>query len=387
MSVKEMTDNAVDAIKAKKSSRTTGIISIVLTENDCDHFEDKAETTIKIKDNGLGIDLDSIEKLGSYFGTTKLCQENTDYAGKFGIGLKLVLNSSTDKRLEVLFRTSPETCCQATLCSAFQDEICVENHVLKHFSEEKWPWMTQFRAVLPTQETAYKDIRDYVSLIGIFNPGLAIYLSISDADCAGDPDLNIEKSSCETFRTDLLIQYLTLKSENIVSTIVKQSGGQTTTCIIGLDEEVDEDQDNTYIEVLRFVNGMPLPSGDGLSCSITKSLCDFFFEFGEEFGCRGFVSIEDDQPEDPEAWIISGHTNSYSKFKRLSLCFNIKMNDVGFATVSKSFLKDEKIRAGILDSTLCSMKKLKEQFPHLLSSQHENENIQKKKLETEQKKH
>ncbi|CEL98482.1 unnamed protein product [Vitrella brassicaformis CCMP3155] len=443
MTAKELVDNALDAVKrlqphARQFECQHKQQVEVLLEDHGLNDEDLLHPTdgqrfveVVVRDSGIGLQHNNVDLLGTIFGSSSSAQNAANdalsVAGKFGVGLKMVLLNShihADGTVRIKSRLSSREFFHFSL-SYSGDDGEVTAQPAEDAIATNFPFMTEFRVCIAyPSETLLPSIQrlcNYLLLAKVWHPELELRLCV---EC--------QHVDMHPFTLDTTHQH----PQEVISSLIGVDGagssgsssvvvhhthfGATFKCEMvavldkkapqaghhgqqtaeqGEGDEADDDatqheeadgppegdelrrasDDQTYngtIQLYRSVNGMPLLSSEALSCGLTSLMGGFLRREGEQYGItlnntHNNTTIAQANQDDSQGGMLGGVecvTFTIAKktddWTRLRVFVNVSGASMEFGSFQKSFVKaSHHLETAVLQCTRAIFKALRHKCP------------------------
>ncbi|KAF7457594.1 XAP5 domain-containing protein [Cryptosporidium felis] len=408
MAFKELFDNSIDACNKniKTEWKELGKKIQVLVNFENLELDEHARVCIVVRDTGCGIPLDSIDLLGTLFGTSKkVNKRDSYYTGQFGMGLKMTLLYATQHgggNIKVKMRMGEKIWKFDLLCNLSDGSFFVGNS--ESFECKDWGWVTEFSVSMKLDlnleylqenyfsmelfaKSCLKKIQSYLFLSKIWNEHISINFETNlsqslDSWRNGDIILSFENIFKENYVQIANIKGSKYKINSVFGfiqpnqrvTIKSEFQGENEEKNIELNKmQIQENSSlkSGYIYIYRFSNGMPIISKEAETCEIVASVKSFIKKKGTMFGMKLGKREEVEEFHPVELSIFNGSefllpimVIPNAEFRIRVLIINVKSHGIQYGSLGKSCLRSNTGISGSIHQTLMIlMKRGQLQFP------------------------
>ncbi|OII74734.1 uncharacterized protein cubi_00287 [Cryptosporidium ubiquitum] len=405
MAFKELFDNSIDACNNKAKTEWHDLPKRIQISVNFENLEldDQARINIIVRDTGCGIPLESIDLLGTLFGTNKkINKRDSYYTGQFGVGLKMILLYATqhgEGNVKVKMRMGNKIWKFTLLCNLSDGSFYVGNS--ESFDHNSWDWITEFSVSMKLSlgleylqekyfsmelyaKTSLKKIQSYLALSKFWNSHISFNFETNmkmDASELRIGDINL--SFFDIFK-DNFVQYSSNKgSKYKIDTVF----GFLKECHVKKESQIDnleyqsldkENQSNLnlsnisqtpslkpgQIYIYRFSNGMPIICKDAEYCEIVTSIKSFIKKKGSTYGMKLVKKDESVESYPENLSMFSGSEFLLPimviptvEFSIRVLFINVKGHGIQYGTLGKSSLKSNVGLSTAIQQSLKSLMK------------------------------
>ncbi|KAH7647041.1 hypothetical protein FG379_002732 [Cryptosporidium bovis] len=422
MTFKELFDNSIDACLKKTKTEWEDIPKKIRV---CVNFEnldsdEEAKINVIVSDTGCGIPLESIDLLGTLFGTNKkLNRRDSYYTGQFGVGLKMILlyvAQNSDEDIKVKMRMGNKIWKFKLLCNLKNGTFYVGNSESHEYDD--WEWVTEFSVSFKIgtniefiqekyfsmelySEACINKIQSYLALAKLWNYDIHINFETNlRREILYWPDGNIEISFQELFKEKYLKISSSKSSKYKIEIVLGFSEHNSNKFLLDENENEEEkyeqkqyeEQFGKYnetelldvsksgalkpglIHLYRFSNDMPIISKDTDSCDIVTSVKSFIRKKGFNFGMKvtNKNNYEDKMKYSNELsvfkdseYIIPVLLVPSAKYALRTLFINVRGHGIQYGTLGKSSLRSNVGLSVLIQQTLRALiKNAQSQFPN-----------------------
>ncbi|KAH8584789.1 uncharacterized protein ELE39_000740 [Cryptosporidium sp. chipmunk genotype I] len=405
MAFKELFDNSIDACNNKAKAEWHDLPKRIGVSVNFENLEldDQARINIIVRDTGCGIPLESIDLLGTLFGTNKkVNKRDSYYTGQFGVGLKMILLYATqhgEGSVKVKMRMGNKIWKFTLLCNLSDGSFYVGNS--ESFDHTSWDWITEFSVSMKMSlgleylqekyfsmelyaNSCLKKIQSYLVLSKFWNSHIFLSFGTNmkiDASELKIGDINLSFS--DIFQ-DNFVQYSSNKGSkykiNSVFGFLKEFDVKKKSQNSDLEyQNIDkENQPNLnissisqnpslkpgYLYIYRFSNGMPIICKDTEYCDIVTSVKSFIRKKGAAFGMKLVKKDEFVENHHEKLSVFCGSEFLLPimviptvEFAIRVLFINVKGHGIQYGTLGKSSLKSNVGLSTIIQQSLKSLMK------------------------------
>ncbi|KAJ1610929.1 hypothetical protein OJ253_1051 [Cryptosporidium canis] len=405
MAFKELFDNSIDACNSSSRAEWHHLPSRVQASVSFENLEleDQARISIIVRDTGCGIPLESIDLLGTLFGTNKKAnRRDSYYTGQFGVGLKMILLYATrygEGRVKVKMRIESKIWEFTLLCNLLDGSFYVGNS--ECFDFNGWDWVTEFSVSMRLNlgleylqeryfsmelyaKSCLRRIQSYLLLSKLWNDGVSFSfdtnlrteppelgsgeVSLSFSDVFGGNSIHYSSSKGSRYKIDSVFGLLRrpqLKKEDPVDKENLDNPNSS------LSASPESSLRPGHMYIYRFSNGMPIVCRDAEYCDIATSVKSFLRKRGAVYGMKLLKRDElcETHPEELAPFLESElllpiAVVPTSEFSTRVLFINVKGHGIQYGTLGKSSLKSNAGLGTSIHQALRNLfKKCKDRFP------------------------
>ncbi|KAJ1605971.1 hypothetical protein OIY81_3342 [Cryptosporidium canis] len=313
-------DNSIDACNSSSRAEWHHLPSRVQASVSFENLEleDQARISIIVRDTGCGIPLESIDLLGTLFGTNKKAnRRDSYYTGQFGVGLKMILLYATrhgEGRVKVKMRIESKIWEFTLLCNLLDGSFYVGNS--ECFDFNGWDWVTEFSVSMRLNlgleylqeryfsmelyaKSCLRRIQSYLLLSKLWNDGVSFSfdtnlrteppelgsgeVSLSFSDVFGGNSVHYSNSKGSRYKIDSVFGLLRrpqLKKEDPAD---KENLDNPNSSLSATPESSLRPG---HMYIYRFSNGMPIVCRDAEYCDIATSVKSFLRKRGAVYGMK-----------------------------------------------------------------------------------------------------
>ncbi|OII71212.1 hypothetical protein cand_026280 [Cryptosporidium andersoni] len=389
MTCKELFDNSMDACRKREHGQWGNLMPKIQVSVMYDYILDGNDPrlSIRVQDTGCGISLESIDLLGTLFGTSKKVKTKHFYSGQFGVGLKMILLYATQHgkgMVQVKMRMDDSIWLFKLLCDINTGTFYVGES--EKLQLKNWEWVTEFTVILHLNLdpdkfgekcTSTKDhckksmdkLKSYMSLSRLWYQDITVKLNTN----LYDVDIIWPPKNVMTFQELLNNKWEYIYSDKHSKYKVQVVFGFLDTETFKISEEnLMDPYKSGNLYVYRSANGMPIFSKEVATCDILSAIKTFLKRYGASFGIKPNPKFTE-YPKQPCDVIdklkgsetpISITIASHAQYVHRVLFVNVSGYEIQYGTLGKTSLKSNSGLSVLIQQTLrVLLKNLQERFP------------------------